>query len=293
MQRAGPANYVGSLMDYVYRCYSPALCRFISADTIVPGAGNSQAFNRYAYALNSPLVVVDPTGHSVCQTTEDCYELGTTPNGVFSDPAIAPIGNYAQDLALKHPENWEMHWEARGPLSEAVVDQWLSLVESQRGNVERSDTYSDLGDENFFKADLVKLDRTPPDQWTTRQKDLAYGRSLGAVGASGVALPGAISAAISLFLPGYRGMMAGWEDISSHSRKHVWIAHGVSVKDFARDLGDGWVQNTSRAWSLDLGNGRVWTIYNGATTWGAGATAQLAVDRTVIVKYRFGDFYQP
>lgn len=29
--------------------------RFISADTIVPGAGNPQALNRYSYALNSPL----------------------------------------------------------------------------------------------------------------------------------------------------------------------------------------------------------------------------------------------
>lgn len=99
---------------------------------------------------------------------------------------------------------------------------------------------------------------------------------------------------IAYAFPAHSGSLMGFEmSSSSHSRKHVWIAHGVSVKDFARDLGDGWVQNTSRAWSLDLGNGRVWTIYNGATTWGAGATAQLAVDRTVIVKYRFGDFYQP
>jgi RHS repeat-associated protein len=64
-QRAGPANYVGSLMDYVARGYSPALGRFISADTIVPGAGNPQAFNRYAYALNAPLRFTDPTGHDV------------------------------------------------------------------------------------------------------------------------------------------------------------------------------------------------------------------------------------
>jgi len=292
-QRAGPPGYVGSLTDYVARFYSPALGRFISADTIVPGAGNGQAFNRYSYALNSPLVFLDPTGHSVCQTAEDCYELGTTPKGVFSDPAIATIGNYAHDGALHHPEIWGMHWEARGPLSEAVVDKWLSRVESYRGNVERSDTYSDLGDESFFKADLVTLDRTPPDQWTTRQQDLAYGRSLGAAGAMGVALPGAVTALITVFLPGYRGTMAGWEDISRNKTPQVWIAHGVSVKEFAGDLGDGWVQNSSRAWSLDLGNGRVWTIYNGATTWGAGATAQLAVDHNVILKYRFGDFYQP
>ncbi|MEO6063438.1 MAG: polymorphic toxin-type HINT domain-containing protein [Thermoflexales bacterium] len=61
--RKGPPGYVGSLMDYVARGYSPALGRFISADTIVPGAENPQAFNRYAYVLGNPLAYVDPSGH--------------------------------------------------------------------------------------------------------------------------------------------------------------------------------------------------------------------------------------
>ncbi len=66
IQRSRLANYVGSLMDYVFRCYSPALCRFISADTIVPGAGNSQAYNRYMYVLGNPLGRTDPSGHGAC-----------------------------------------------------------------------------------------------------------------------------------------------------------------------------------------------------------------------------------
>jgi RHS repeat-associated protein len=66
-QRAGPANYVGSLTDYVARFYSPALGRFISADTIVPGAGKPQAFNRYMYVLGNPLGLRDPSGHAGCQ----------------------------------------------------------------------------------------------------------------------------------------------------------------------------------------------------------------------------------
>jgi RHS repeat-associated protein len=71
--------YVGTLYDYVARAYDPVLGRFISADTIVPGAGNPQAFNRYSYALNSSLVFKDPSGHSVCRTQEECADEGTTP----------------------------------------------------------------------------------------------------------------------------------------------------------------------------------------------------------------------
>ena len=56
-------GFVGTLYDYVARAYDPALGRFISADTIVPGAGNPAAFNRYSYALNSPIKYGDPSGH--------------------------------------------------------------------------------------------------------------------------------------------------------------------------------------------------------------------------------------
>ncbi|MEO6063444.1 MAG: RHS repeat-associated core domain-containing protein [Thermoflexales bacterium] len=88
-QRAGPPGYVGSLMDYVARGYSPALGRFVSADTIVPGAGNPQAFNRYMYVLGNPLRLTDPTGHcpkgdAECQKRDKQLEttLGYRPDGV-------------------------------------------------------------------------------------------------------------------------------------------------------------------------------------------------------------------
>ncbi len=51
------------LYDYGARFYDPALGRFLSADTVVPGAANPQALNRYAYVLNNPLKYTDPTGH--------------------------------------------------------------------------------------------------------------------------------------------------------------------------------------------------------------------------------------
>jgi RHS repeat-associated protein len=60
-RREDPA--LGSLYDYGARMYSPALGRFLSADTIVPGAENPQAWNRYAYTFNNPLKYNDPSGH--------------------------------------------------------------------------------------------------------------------------------------------------------------------------------------------------------------------------------------
>jgi RHS repeat-associated protein len=40
--------------DYNARYYDPWLGRFVSADTVVPEAGNAQDLNRYAYAGNNP-----------------------------------------------------------------------------------------------------------------------------------------------------------------------------------------------------------------------------------------------
>lgn len=45
------------------RLYDPIVGRFISPDTIIPNAGNSQAYNRYTYVKNNPLSLVDPSGH--------------------------------------------------------------------------------------------------------------------------------------------------------------------------------------------------------------------------------------
>jgi RHS repeat-associated protein len=51
------------IYHYNARFYSPKLGRFLSADTIVPGAANPQAWNRFSYVTNNPLRYTDPTGH--------------------------------------------------------------------------------------------------------------------------------------------------------------------------------------------------------------------------------------
>jgi RHS repeat-associated protein len=51
------------LYYYGARWYDASLGRFLSADTIVPNMGDPQAWDRYAYVNNNPVVFVDPTGH--------------------------------------------------------------------------------------------------------------------------------------------------------------------------------------------------------------------------------------
>ncbi|MBK9605186.1 MAG: RHS repeat-associated core domain-containing protein [Betaproteobacteria bacterium] len=46
------------------RVFDPAAGRFLQADPVVQEATNSQNYNRYAYVLNNPLSLTDPSGHS-------------------------------------------------------------------------------------------------------------------------------------------------------------------------------------------------------------------------------------
>jgi len=61
------------LYYYIARYYDPDIAHFTQADTVVPGAGNPLAWNRYAYTLYNPLRYVDPSGHWVCNENGVCY----------------------------------------------------------------------------------------------------------------------------------------------------------------------------------------------------------------------------
>jgi RHS repeat-associated protein len=69
------------LYFYNARSYSPALGRFISADTIVPSPSDPQSLNRFSYGLNNPVKYQDPSGHYVCTGYDSswgdatCYDI--------------------------------------------------------------------------------------------------------------------------------------------------------------------------------------------------------------------------
>ena len=63
------------LYDYGARWYDPLIGRFLSADSIVPNPGDSQALNRYMYVLGNPLKFSDPSGHAACGADDRaCWE---------------------------------------------------------------------------------------------------------------------------------------------------------------------------------------------------------------------------
>jgi len=54
------------LYYYVARYYDPYLAHFVQPDSIIPSAGNSKGYNRYAYSNNNPINYNDPSGHKAC-----------------------------------------------------------------------------------------------------------------------------------------------------------------------------------------------------------------------------------
>jgi len=58
-----PARHDADLVGMGGRSYQPRLGRFFSADPMVVSPLDAQAYNRYAYVLNRPLLFNDPTRH--------------------------------------------------------------------------------------------------------------------------------------------------------------------------------------------------------------------------------------
>jgi RHS repeat-associated protein len=77
------------------RWFDSALGRFAQADSIVPGAGNPLAWDRYAGLGNNPVRYTDPSGHNP--------ECG--PDGIFCDPDFSLESLYACNNCNNMDEN--------------------------------------------------------------------------------------------------------------------------------------------------------------------------------------------
>ena len=66
------------LYYYNARYYDSKIGRFIQPDTLIPNPADSQAYNRYAYVRNNPVMMSDPSGHLAVRVR--------LPDGTWSRP---------------------------------------------------------------------------------------------------------------------------------------------------------------------------------------------------------------
>jgi len=124
------------------RYFSPTLGRFLSVDPVGGEVGSSQSWNRYTYALNNPIVFVDPDGrdeyvltwiqrgnnigHSAAavQIRDSSgsptglvvvQDLWPAPPGVAFPNLAAPASYDADVMSDSDLTSFEGHGEGRGP----------------------------------------------------------------------------------------------------------------------------------------------------------------------------------
>jgi len=139
-------------MDYRARFYSPVLGRFTQPDTIIPDLTNSQAWNRYSYVNNSPIMYVDPSGHIVengatgGNATEENLKrlLDDGKNSNLNDKVIAipielfndPIGCLFAPIDQCPPgywsdyvhTGWEYNEDVQGDLAVTNIDLGVNFI---------------------------------------------------------------------------------------------------------------------------------------------------------------------
>jgi len=114
------ARLDADLVDMGGRSYHPRLGRFFSPDPLVVSPLDAQAYNRYAYVLNRPLVFTDPSGYA--------------PQGVGS----GDVGGNPQDLPRSCTDGNDCYRYivVADPDGVSSLDQWnrtLQWFESQNG----------------------------------------------------------------------------------------------------------------------------------------------------------------
>jgi len=110
------------------RCYNLAIGAFVQPDTIVPNPKDPQVLHRYAYALNNPLRLVDPSGH-------DPMDPGWVANYEAAHDGRAPTEQDWEDrqFSLANPgtgsggawtgADWETYSQVRGILGPRLLSE--------------------------------------------------------------------------------------------------------------------------------------------------------------------------
>ncbi len=111
------------LMFYNARMYDPAIGRFTSADSIVPGG--VQGLDRYAYVNNSPLNFSDPSGHVPCQGEN--YDDG--PQCLAQNPTAYNPGTLDdfENMTWRNRKDWLASFAQRNRLENWFADMGSAI----------------------------------------------------------------------------------------------------------------------------------------------------------------------
>jgi len=96
-QFTGQFNQISlGLYFFNARWYDANLARFVQADSMVPGMGNPQAWDRYTYSYNNPIIYTDPNGHIpvpiiIALFAGVAIGFGTIVHDIWTTPPITDI----------------------------------------------------------------------------------------------------------------------------------------------------------------------------------------------------------
>jgi RHS repeat-associated protein len=159
------------LMYYRARWYDPSLGRFSQADTIVPGAGNPMAWDRYAYSLNNPVVYADPSGHFPWLAILALFLVASIPSSnahLDNDDPVKGV-NVQVGCTVAFPENFPV--VENRPLFPSVATLTYNLVTDNYGGVQVYETTRDAA----FVKDLGGYHYYPGNAEISYQTNLLTG----------------------------------------------------------------------------------------------------------------------
>ena len=145
-----------NLINMGGRMYDPVVAQFLSPDPYVQMPENSLNFNRYSYALNSPLMYTDPTGEMFLED----HWLYNTQTGRLSRYSnlggdefkiltlVAPHENggllYIQDFVIEGPQIFA--GPVLGGFGVSNVDLWAGVSENLSGRFANYDYSYNMDD---------------------------------------------------------------------------------------------------------------------------------------------------
>jgi hypothetical protein len=110
--------------------------RFLSADTVLPGAGNSQSYDRYSYVLNNPIRMIDPSGNvPTCSGGgADWYEGGNCHGVQNNYKKKTIIRQLARDYGWSVEGNWSVAQLQLISYTGSVIENRVDTLTGGYGN---------------------------------------------------------------------------------------------------------------------------------------------------------------